>query len=118
MAFSQPAAKPISEMEPGKSSGNIRTPRALGYFIQRPESHCVHHQRDLHAYNYSDFPLWDILMGTFRNPANWEGEAGFGDGAHVRYGAMFLGRDVNPQLVNGSAVKPVATSTAEAPASV
>ena len=82
---------------------NVRTPRWLGYLIQRPESHCIHHQRRLHAYNFSDFPLWDLLMGSFRNPARWEGEAGFDPPAASRYGAMLLGRDVNPGLANGAA---------------
>ena len=80
---------------------NVRTPQWLGYLIQRPESHCIHHQRDLHAYNYSDFPPWDMLMGTWRNPATHESEAGFGGEASRRYGAMLLGRDVNPALDNG-----------------
>lgn len=74
---------------------NIRTPRWLGYLIQRPESHGVHHQRGVHAYNYSDFPLWDVLFGTFRNPAVWNAEAGFYDGASQRLGAMLLGRDIS-----------------------
>jgi sterol desaturase/sphingolipid hydroxylase (fatty acid hydroxylase superfamily) len=73
---------------------NIKTPRWLGYIIQRPESHCVHHERDLHRYNYSDLPLWDILFGTFRNPENWDGEAGFYLGASSRIWDMLLGRDV------------------------
>lgn len=37
---------------------NIRTPQWLGYIIQRPESHGVHHQRGVHRYNYSDLPLF------------------------------------------------------------
>src|SRR5262249_25373725 len=31
---------------------DVRTPRWLGFIVQRPESHSVHHQRDVHAYNY------------------------------------------------------------------
>jgi sterol desaturase/sphingolipid hydroxylase (fatty acid hydroxylase superfamily) len=81
---------------------NVNTPHWLGYLIQRPESHCIHHQRDVHAYNYSDFPLWDIVMGSFRNPAHWSGSAGFEPQRARRYGAMFLGRDVNPSLTNGA----------------
>ncbi len=73
---------------------NVRTPRWLGYLIQRPESHSVHHERGLHAYNYSDLPIFDILCGTFRNPDRWQGEAGFWDGASTRLGALLLGRDV------------------------
>jgi len=82
---------------------NVRTPWILGYIIQRPESHCVHHQRDVHAYNYSDFPLWDIVMGTFRNPSTWEGNAGFEPDRSRRYGVMLMGRDVNPGMENGGA---------------
>jgi sterol desaturase/sphingolipid hydroxylase (fatty acid hydroxylase superfamily) len=74
---------------------NVRTPRWLGYIIQRPESHCVHHQRDIHGFNYSDLPLWDILAGTFRNPASWDGLAGFDDAAAARVGAMLAFEDVN-----------------------
>lgn len=74
---------------------NVRTPHWLGYFIQRPEAHCVHHQRDLHAYNYGDLPIWDILLGTFRNPREWKGRAGFEDGAARRFGGMLVFRDVN-----------------------
>lgn len=56
---------------------NVRTPRWLGYVIERPESHCVHHERGVHASNYSDFPLWDILFGSFKNPATFDGHVGF-----------------------------------------
>ena len=74
---------------------NITTPQWLGYLIQRPESHCVHHRRGFHAYNYSDFPLWDMVMGTFRNPREFHGEAGFEGEAAERIGAMLMGRDAN-----------------------
>ena len=73
---------------------NLRTPRWLGYLIQRPESHALHHQRGQHAYNYGDIAFWDIVFGTFRNPSEWHGEAGFYDGASSRVGAMLLGRNV------------------------
>lgn len=73
---------------------NIRTPRFLGYFIQRPEAHCVHHELGVHAYNYSDLPLWDILFGTFRNPESFEGRVGFAEQARIA--PLLLGRDVNP----------------------
>ena len=74
---------------------NIRTPRWLGYLIQRPESHGVHHQRGVHAYNYSDLPLWDIVFGTFHNPETFEGEVGYYKGASTRIADMLLGRDVS-----------------------
>lgn len=74
---------------------NIKTPRLLGYVIQRPESHSVHHARDVHAYNYANLPLVDMIFGTFRNPANFVEEQGFYDGASSKIGAMLLGRDVS-----------------------
>jgi sterol desaturase/sphingolipid hydroxylase (fatty acid hydroxylase superfamily) len=74
---------------------NIRTPRWLGYLIQRPEAHCIHHQRDVHAYNYGDLPIWDMLFGTFRNPASFEGAVGFDQPATNRLGAMLAFVDVN-----------------------
>jgi sterol desaturase/sphingolipid hydroxylase (fatty acid hydroxylase superfamily) len=73
---------------------NIRTPRWLGYFVQRPESHTIHHGRGVHAYNYSDLPLFDILFGTFRNPKGFETETGFYHGASRRVGEMLVWRDV------------------------
>jgi sterol desaturase/sphingolipid hydroxylase (fatty acid hydroxylase superfamily) len=77
---------------------NIRTPRWLGYIVQRPESHGIHHERGVHAFNYCDLPLWDIVFGTFKNPARWENEAGFYPAASLRLGAMLVGRDISGQL--------------------
>jgi sterol desaturase/sphingolipid hydroxylase (fatty acid hydroxylase superfamily) len=74
---------------------NIRTPRWLGYVIQRPEAHCIHHQRDVHAYNYGDLPVWDMLFGTYRNPRGFVGDVGFGKPATDRLGAMIGFVDVN-----------------------
>lgn len=74
---------------------NIRTPRWLGYVIQRPESHGVHHARGVHRYNYSDLPLWDMVFGTFRNPEIFEGECGLTPGASARIGALLMGVDVS-----------------------
>jgi sterol desaturase/sphingolipid hydroxylase (fatty acid hydroxylase superfamily) len=74
---------------------NIRTPGWLGYVIQRPESHCLHHERDVHARNFADFPLWDIIFGSFHNPPAFAGRVGFDDGVARRIGAMLAGTDVN-----------------------
>jgi sterol desaturase/sphingolipid hydroxylase (fatty acid hydroxylase superfamily) len=63
---------------------NIKTPRWLGYLIQRPESHTIHHGKGLHRYNYSDLPVFDLLFGTFRNPEGYEMETGFYDGASAK----------------------------------
>jgi sterol desaturase/sphingolipid hydroxylase (fatty acid hydroxylase superfamily) len=73
---------------------NVRTPVWLGYLVQRPESHSVHHQRDVHAYNYGDIPLFDILFGTFRNPREFTGEVGFFDGSSRKIGPMLIGREI------------------------
>jgi sterol desaturase/sphingolipid hydroxylase (fatty acid hydroxylase superfamily) len=71
---------------------NVRTPVWLGYLIQRPESHCIHHQTNVHAFNYAHLPLWDIVFRTFRNPERFEGRVGLGD--ETAWEKMFLGRDV------------------------
>lgn len=75
--------------------GSFKTPRWLGFFIQRPESHSVHHGKGLHRYNYSDLPLWDMLFGTFRNPAEFRQQHGFYPGASERITDMLLFRDVS-----------------------
>ena len=74
---------------------NVRTPRALGPFFQRPEMHCVHHEEGRHSSNYSDLPLWDILFGTYHNPERFEGRCGLGADAEQRLGDMLRGRDVS-----------------------
>ncbi len=77
---------------------NLRTPGWLGWIVQRPEGHGLHHERGVHAYNYGDLAIWDVVFGTFRNPRTWSGEAGFYDGASSRLGEMLVGRlvDVSP----------------------
>jgi len=72
---------------------NIRTPYWLGFIIQRPESHCVHHQEGHHRQNFADLPLWDMLFGTFHNPKDWELRCGFGEHEH-ELAAMLACRDV------------------------
>ncbi len=86
---------------------NIRTPRWLGYLIQRPESHGIHHERGVHRSNYADLPLFDMIFGTFDNPRTWAAEAGFYNGASRRIGAMLLARDVTREpLANEEARQP------------
>ena len=74
---------------------NIKTPEWLGYIVQRPESHAIHHARGIHAFNYSDLPLFDMIFGTFRNPKTYGHEAGFYNGASKRIGDMLLFKDVS-----------------------
>lgn len=74
---------------------NISTPQWLGYFIQRPEQHAIHHEQGVHKYNYSDFPIYDWMFGTFNNPKGFNRETGFYNGASNRIKDMMLFRDVS-----------------------
>jgi len=79
---------------------NIATPYWLGFLIQRPESHNIHHGRGIHRYNYADLPVIDMLFGTFRNPRSIEDTAcGFYDGASRRIAEMLVGIDVSTPRV-------------------
>lgn len=73
---------------------NIKTPRVLGLFFQRPEMHRIHHQRGLHHFNYSDLPIWDMLFGTYRNPAVVENETGFPDDNENRVMDLLKGQEL------------------------
>ena len=90
----------------------MRTPQWLGYLIQRPEAHCVHHRMGLHAYNYGDLPWWDMLLGTFRNPRQFRGACGFESPADRSVAAMFAWRDVNAPLYGPGSVGARPTSGA------
>jgi sterol desaturase/sphingolipid hydroxylase (fatty acid hydroxylase superfamily) len=79
---------------------NIRTPYWIGYFVQRPEMHRVHHQYNVHRYNYA-LPIWDMLFGTHRNPASGDMiDCGFDPEKEAHLGLMLIGRDVHtlPEL--------------------
>jgi sterol desaturase/sphingolipid hydroxylase (fatty acid hydroxylase superfamily) len=73
---------------------NVRTPHWLGCIVQRPESHCLHHQEGVHSYNFGDLPLWDILFGTFKNPQEWQATCGLGPENEQKVIDMLLGRDL------------------------
>lgn len=82
---------------------NVHTPAWIGWLIQRPESHCEHHRRGVHSGNFGDLPLWDIALGTWRNPQHFEGTCGFDEPGDQRVGAMLAFQDVNePVLGSGS----------------
>ena len=74
---------------------NIRTPRWIGYIIQRPEAHAIHHAKDIHAYNYSDLSFIDMLFGTFKNPKGYKYESGFYHGASSKVLEMITFKDLN-----------------------
>lgn len=74
---------------------NIKTPQWLGYIVQRPESHSVHHGTGIHRYNYSDLPLFDLLFGSFKNPKDFVEKTGFYPGASARIPEMLMFKDVS-----------------------
>lgn len=73
---------------------NIRTPRWLGWFVQRPEMHRVHHARGTHAWNYADLPVVDLLFGTYQNPRGDVHAAGFSDADDGPLVELLLARDL------------------------
>ena len=74
---------------------NCRTPRWIGYVFQRPEMHRIHHEYGAHRYNYGDIVWWDMLFGTWRNPATWDGRCGFDAAREERLVDMLRFRDVH-----------------------
>lgn len=74
---------------------DIRTPAWTGWFIQRPEAHMLHHQRDVHARNFGDMPIWDRLFGTYGEPSEAEVTLGFEPERSKRWLAMLAFVDVN-----------------------
>lgn len=75
---------------------NLRTPRWLGWFLQRPEHHAIHHREGVHAGNYGDVTIWDRCFGTFREADDADLPCGLGGRAEQALGAMLCWRDVSP----------------------
>lgn len=73
---------------------NLKTPRWLGYIVQRPESHSHHHGRGVHRNNYADLPVLDLLFGTFQNPEHFADQTGYYAGGSARVVDMLLCKDV------------------------
>lgn len=85
---------------------NLNTPQWLGYVVQRPESHSHHHARGVHAMNYADLPIVDLVFGTFVNPRDFAADTGFYDGASARVGDMLRCRDVTePRLSRAATLR-------------
>lgn len=74
---------------------NIKTPYWIGFFFQRPESHCIHHKQGWHKQNFSDLPLWDMMFGTFHNPREFNENCGFTKNRELKIKEMLLGRDLH-----------------------
>jgi sterol desaturase/sphingolipid hydroxylase (fatty acid hydroxylase superfamily) len=77
---------------------NVRTPVWIGWVVQRPEAHCLHHERDVHARNFGDMTWWDMIFGTYENPESFSGEVGFAPERARRVWAMIGFVDVNRTL--------------------
>ena len=75
---------------------NIHTPRILGYVFQRSVSHRCHHRymKRLNCPNYSDFPIFDILGGTFENPEYCDEPCGFTPNKEIQRLNMIFFKDV------------------------
>lgn len=76
---------------------NIRTPKWVGLFIQRPEHHSIHHQLDVHKYNFGDLTIWDRLFGTFNEADDFAAQCGFPGRSEERLSEMLAFKDVYAQ---------------------
>src|SRR5262245_62066263 len=76
---------------------NVRTPRWIGYFFQRPEMHRIHHQYGRHKNNYGDIVWWDMLFGTYENPREFVHTCGFDDAREQKLVPMLLYKDVHDE---------------------
>ena len=74
---------------------NVKTPAWTGWIIQRPEAHMLHHERDVHARNFGDMPIWDRVFGTYAEPVGRDVVLGFETGRAARWLAMLAMVDVN-----------------------
>ena len=73
---------------------NLKSPKWLKYIIQTPELHSIHHQLDVHKYNFSDIPLWDRIFGTYRDADEFAEQCGFPNNNERKLGKMLLFKDV------------------------
>jgi len=80
---------------PASPGWYLRTPRWTGWFMQRPEHHSIHHQREVHDFNYGDITWWDRMFGTFRDAGDFSPACGYHGDRERRLGEMLLFRDVN-----------------------
>lgn len=76
---------------------NVKTPQWIGYIFQRPEMHRIHHEYDKHTNNYGDIVWWDMLFGTYDNPAKFESHCGFDNEKELRLKDMLLFKDVHKE---------------------
>lgn len=73
---------------------NLRSPQWLGYIVQRPEMHRIHHQYGHHRDNYG-LPVWDFIFGTWINPDKRIASCGFSMKEEERVLDMLIFKDVH-----------------------
>jgi sterol desaturase/sphingolipid hydroxylase (fatty acid hydroxylase superfamily) len=73
---------------------NFKSPRWLKYFVQTPELHSVHHELDVHRYNFGDLPIWDHLFGTYKDAPAFATQCGIPRNNERLLVDMLLFRDV------------------------
>jgi sterol desaturase/sphingolipid hydroxylase (fatty acid hydroxylase superfamily) len=76
---------------------NIKVPRWVGYVIQTPQMHRMHHEYAKHSSNYCDIVLFDMLFGTHLNPTEQEvcNKCGFDSNKELKIKEMLLCKDVH-----------------------
>ncbi len=74
---------------------NLRTPRWTGYFLQRPEHHSIHHQLNVHYFNFGDITWWDRIFGSFRDADAFVPQCGFANERERLLVRMLAFQDVN-----------------------
>ncbi|WP_298925516.1 sterol desaturase family protein [uncultured Ramlibacter sp.] len=73
---------------------NIHTPQWLGWFLQRPKHHTVHHQLGARRYNFGDLTVWDRMFDTFKEAPGFAEHCGFPGSAESRLADMLRFKDV------------------------
>lgn len=73
---------------------NFKSPRWLKYLIQTPELHSVHHELDVHRFNFGDLPVWDRMFGTYKDTDEFASHCGFPRNNERHLWRMLTFRDV------------------------
>ena len=73
---------------------NLKSPKWLRFFIQTPELHSIHHQLDVHNYNFGDIPLWDRLFGTYKDTTEFVEKCGFPKDKENKLWKMLTFKDI------------------------
>lgn len=74
---------------------NVCTPQWVGYFIQRPEHHSIHHETRIHQYNFGDLTIWDRLFGTFKDTNAFAHQCGFDQEGERKLARMLTFQDLH-----------------------